>query len=380
MEEEKALLEMIKCFLENRKYASDQCLDEEKLYRLARKHRVCNFLVNWAKQKCQSEKVKNAILADYNEQIVRDTNENFELEKVLDQLEKSGIKTLVFKGVIMKGLYPQNYMRKMCDLDMMVQEEKFKEVSKIVMKLGYEKFYNHEKHLIFVKKPFVMLEIHRKLMVKKDVGYEFFKTVWDKCCPYQNYKNIVQLTLEEAYLYCILHLMIHFKFTGIQIRDVLDVYLYQEKYKNVFDYEKLNNMFEKLQITQFEKNIKRIAYQWFGEEKIEDFDEVEKFILKGVSVNNNVNYHLGQRNGKLSYALGLFFPEFKVMKEKYPILQKVPVLLPVSWIMRILKDVFSKETTVKMRLDTIKLIQETNQENVEDIQKVYKKLGIIRKE
>lgn len=380
MEEEKALLEMIKCFLENRKYASDQCLDEEKLYRLARKHRVCNFLVNWAKQKCQSEKVKNAILADYNEQIVRDTNENFELEKVLDQLEKSGIKTLVFKGVIMKGLYPQNYMRKMCDLDMMVQEEKFKEVSKIIMKLGYEKFYNHEKHLIFVKKPFVMLEIHRKLMLKKDVGYEFFKTVWDKCCPYQNYKNIVQLTLEEAYLYCILHLMIHFKFTGIQIRDVLDVYLYQEKYKNVFDYEKLNNMFEKLQITQFEKNIKRIAYQWFGEEKIEDFDEVEKFILKGVSVNNNVNYHLGQRNGKLSYALGLFFPEFKVMKEKYPILQKVPVLLPVSWIMRILKDVFSKETTVKMRLDTIKLIQETNQENVEDIQKVYKKLGIIRKE
>ena len=132
--------------------------------------------------------------------------------------------------------------------------------------------------------------------------------------------------------------------------------------------------------SQFEKNIKRIAYQWFGEEKIEDFDEVEKFILKGVSVNNNVNYHLGQRNGKLSYALGLFFPEFKVMKEKYPILQKVPVLLPVSWIMRILKDVFSKETTVKMRLDTIKLIQETNQENVEDIQKVYKKLGIIRKE
>lgn len=380
MEEEKALLEMIKCFLENRKYASDQCLDEEKLYRLARKHRVCNFLVNWAKQKCQSEKVKNAILADYNEQIVRDTNENFELEKVLDQLEKSGIKTLVFKGVIMKGLYPQNYMRKMCDLDMMVQEEKFKEVSKIIMKLGYEKFYNHEKHLIFVKKPFVMLEIHRKLMVKKDVGYEFFKTVWDKCCPYQNYKNIVQLTLEEAYLYCILHLMLHFKFTGIQIRDVLDVYLYQEKYKNVFDYEKLNNMFEKLQITQFEKNIKRIAYQWFGEEKIEDFDEVEKFILKGVSVNNNVNYHLGQRNGKLSYALRLFFPEFKVMKEKYPILQKVPVLLPVSWIMRILKDVFSKETTVKMRLDTIKLIQETNQENVEDIQKVYKKLGIIRKE
>lgn len=381
MKEAKYLLEIIRKFIQNQEDTRREEVDEEKLYHLAKKNRMNNFLIHWAQKNCESEKIKNMIQADYNEQILRDTNENVELEDVLNLFETAGIKTLIVKGVIMKDIYPQNYMRQMCDIDIMVEEKDFKLASKTIKELGYSEFYDYEKHLTFSKKPFMIIEMHKKLLLKKDVGYEYFNNVWTKCCPYKNYKNIVQLNVEDAYIFCILHLMLHFKFTGIQVRDILDVYLYNEKYKSSFDYEKLNRIFDEFHVTDFEKNIREIAYKWFGNnEKIENFDDIEKFILKGASLNNNVNYQIGEKNGKFNYLLRLFFPKYKSMKEKYPFLEKAPILLPITWGIRIIKDIFSKETTIKERMRTMKLIQDTKQEDIDYIHQIYDKLGITRKE
>ena len=80
MSEEKILLKIIKSFIENRECVVEETIDEERLYELAERHKVSNFLVSWAKKYCQSEKVKEKVLADYNTQIIKDTNENMELE------------------------------------------------------------------------------------------------------------------------------------------------------------------------------------------------------------------------------------------------------------------------------------------------------------
>lgn len=103
---------------------------------------------------------------------------------------------------------------------------------------------------------------------------------------------------------------------------------------------------------------------------------MEQFILQGPSMKNNVNYHIGEKKGKGAYLARLFFPEFSVMKEKYPILKKIPFLLPLTWIARIVKDIFSKEATVKTRINMIKMIQDADFVEVEKIKNIYEKLGI----
>lgn len=379
MNETKELLKIIKCFINEQDFSDPAEVDEEKLYRLAVKARASHFLIHWA-NKCQSEKIKNLVVKDYHEQIVKDTNENIELKKILQEFETAGIKTLLVKGVLMKQMYPQSYMRQMCDIDIMTEEKDFKIVSNIMKKLGYQEFFNYEKHLVFEKKPFILVELHRKLLLEKDDGYAYFEDVWQKCIPYQNYQNIVQLKREDAYIFFILHLMLHFKFSGIQIRDILDVYLYNEKYKKEFDEKKLTKVLESLRIAEFEKNMQKIAYKWFGNEEIEEFSEIEKFILKGASLNNNVNYQIGESQGKIKYLTKLFFPEFKIMKEKYPILKKAPFLLPATWLARIFKDIFSKEINLKNRMDTLKLIQNTKQADVAHIHKIYQELGLLKRE
>ena len=177
-----------------------------------------------------------------------------------------------------------------------------------------------------------------------------------------------------------LHLLIHFRFTGIKIRDILDVYLYCEKYKDVLEQEKLNQKLQEFECEKFAENMRKIAYKWFGQNPNYDFDEVENFILQGVSLKNQVNFEVGEKGGKNQYLLRLFFPEFKVMKGKYPILEKMPILLPFTWGARIFKDVFSKATSMNERFEKIKLIKGTSSEEVSKIQEIYQKLGIIGKE
>ena len=379
MNEAKVLINVIKDFIENKECIVEQEVDEEKLYKLAVIHKVDNYLKKWAEKYCKSKEIKEAIQINYNEQIIRDTNEDLELEQIIKEFEKNNIDTLIVKGITMKEVYPQEYMRQMCDIVIMIHKKEFKKASKIMKKLKFEEFYDHEKHLVFLKKPFILVELHRKLIPSGDTSHEYFNNIWPICIKYKNYKNIYRMTIEDSYIFCIIHLLRHFKYAGIKMRDILDVYLFYEKYKKVFNLNKINQKLEEFNTKEFEKNIREIAYQWFGTTKTGEFDEVEKFILKGESANNRVNYEVGENHGKSNYIKKLIFPGFKVMKEKYPILKKAPILLPVTWIARWYKDIFSKEATIKTRLDTIKLIKDTNQEEVEDIQRIYQKLGIIKK-
>lgn len=378
MKEARALLKIIKAFMEEREIVLEEEIDEEKLYQLAKKHGMSNFLMDWSKNNCQSEKIKQLILEDYNKQIIKDTNQNVELEKILEAFEQNTIKTLVIKGIVIKEIYPQNYMRPMCDTDILVHEENFKEACQLIKKLGYVELEDSEHHIVFVKNKFILLELHRKLTIGEAIDHDYFNyEIWNLTESYQNYKNIYQMTNEDAYIFCMSHLIRHFTFTGIEIKDVLDVYLLNEKYKHSFDYEKINRKLKEFGNKKFEENIRKIAYKWFGTSENKDFDEVEEFILKGASQENHIYYYIGEKKGKLKYVLHLLFPEYKVIKERYHILKKVPILLPFAWGMRIVTDIFSKRATIKERIDTVKFIGESKQEEVDKIQQIYRKLGII---
>lgn len=377
MEEAKNLLEIIKCFLYEKECSIKEIKNEEKLYKLAKVNSVSNFLENWSQENCKSEKIKQKIYKDYAFQIVKDTNENIEIENILNNLEENNIRTLIVKGAIFKNIYPQNYMREMCDIDILVDEKDLKKASIIMKNMGYEKFTNHEKHLVFNKKPFFIVEIHRKLIIKKDLGYEYFKDIWKLTKTYKEYKNIYQLDIENAYIFCILHLLIHFKFTGIKIKDILDVYLYNEKYKNILNYNKLEKIFTELGIVDFEANIKKIAYKWFNKENnIDEFTEVEKYILIGANSQNRVNYEISKNATKGKTVKNLLFPELNIMQEKYPVLKKAPILLPIMWTARVFKDVFSRAYPIKTRINTLKLIKKADNIDVKKIKEVYKELGI----
>lgn len=378
MDEALILLQIIKDYIRDKKCYISKKVDENKLFQIANIHNVSNFLQTWANEYATKE-LKDKVDMDFNKQILKDTNQSIEFENLLNRLEESDIKTLVFKGFLTKSLYPQEYMRKMCDIDILVEKQNLKKTSQIIKDLGFERFNNYEKHLSFVKNILVIIELHRDMTVPEDVGYEYFINILDKAIKYENYKNIYQMNLEDSYLFSIVHLLIHFKENGITIRDVLDIYLFNEKFHNFMDYEKLNKVLEELEIKSFEKEIREIAYKWFESEKEikkEELGNIEKYILSGPSTNKCILNTMIKDMNKQDVVFRLFFPEFKVMKNTYPILRKTPVLLPFVWIYRIIRGVFEKTITLKDRFKKIDLVKNVKEEDIDNIKDIYKKLEI----
>ena len=176
MKEEKVLLEIVTCCLEEKKFVPQEEIDEKRLYHLAKKHKMSNFLIDWAEQHCQDAEIRQKIENDYSNQIVKDTNENLEFEAILHAFEDAGIKTLVFKGFLMKAVYPQSYMRQMCDIDLLADQSNFKKAIEVMKELGYQYSYDAELHLIFLKPPFIGVELHKNLSYRQRERREIFQS------------------------------------------------------------------------------------------------------------------------------------------------------------------------------------------------------------
>lgn len=379
MEETLILLQIIRNYIKKENIPiNTKNINENKLYNMANLHDVTTFLQPWANENASKE-LKEKVNMDFNKQIVKDTNQGIEFKNILNNLDKQGVKTLVFKGFLTKSLYPEEYMRKMCDIDILVEKQNIKKAAKILKELGFEELDNSEKHKCFVKQILIIIELHKEMLNYGDIGYKYFKNILEKSINYKEYKNIYQMDLEDSYIFCILHLIMHFKVFGITIRDVLDVYLFNKKNENLIENKKIEEVFKELGIKEFEKEIREISYKWFdGTDQIkkEDLSEVEKYILSGPSYNKGIIHSNIENMSNKNSIFRLFFPKLKVMQNQYHILEKAPFLLPFMWVYRIVKGMFEKSISWKERFKKINVAKNIKQEEIEEVKEIYKKLGI----
>src|SRR5690554_3068078 len=77
------------------------------------------------------EKLKKAL----NEYIVMDIKQNFYIEKIRNELNHKDISFVFLKGSHLKLIYPKSYMRAMGDIDIIVKDEDFEEVTNFLKTL-----------------------------------------------------------------------------------------------------------------------------------------------------------------------------------------------------------------------------------------------------
>ena len=128
--------------------------------------------------------------------------------------------------------------------------------------------------------------------------------------------------------------------------------------------------------SEFYKKLLHLVYFWYGDgsypftpdkryvrngEPTDELLEMEYFIITGGSYGNDKNrVELAvERKGKLAYILEIAFPRYRTMRDLYPVLKSVPILLPlfypIRWIhytvkgksIRFAKYIFSKKKTAK---------------------------------
>ena len=291
-------------------------------------------------------------------------------ENISRALSEANIEHILLKGAVMRTLYPEEWMRNSCDVDILVREEEHARACDVLSDMGFEKQPVLTAHDMAFELAEAHIELHYRLIEDyrmKEVS-DVLSGVWDDARPSGEDKFRLELSHEMFYFYHIAHAAKHFGDGGCGIRPVLDLYILRQKWS--FDEERLREMLKQGGVDKFEKRLSEIAEHWFGDGAGDGLEFMEEYILSGGVYGNSDNRIavMRERRGKLGYIISRLFPPRKYLSSGYPILEKHKCALPFVWIIRLVKAPFKKNTNY--------IAEITDTGNERDIHKMISDLGL----
>lgn len=344
--------------------------DWNALYAIAAQHNVLNILAYGA----VSEKYGlDMLLTSKFLKAVADGIKLGELQEksfseLFAEFEKQGIDYMPLKGTIIKNIYAKPDMRRMSDADILIRKCQLKKARTVMYELGYEFVLESNHEFNYTKPPFINVELHKLLVPDyNDDLYEYYGDGW-KVAKKVGSAFRYEMSKEDFFVFTFIHFAKHYRDAGVGVKHILDIWLYQKKVPDI-DMEYVFKQFEKLNVKEFFENTQRLIKCWFEDE---EFDEASKkitaFILTSGEFGNVKNKASSKAirdymNKDISKAkkysfLRLVFPDFQHMKESYPILGKIPLLLPVMWIVRLVRGVLFRRDNIAYHKGRVESIDE----------------------
>ena len=280
------------------------------------------------------EKWETARATDYAQHI----KQSSEFQRITEALSKEKINFLPLKGFTHKSLWKDPAHRTMSDVDIYFHPDDFPRADALLKSLGYVQDHGCDVHVNYEKKPFVKIEAHRKF-VENGPAIPF--DTWDAKTdnPYFHVMNHEQfLTFGTE------HAMKHYEHGGCGMRLVFDVYLYMTRFESEIDRASLDRTLEGKGLLDFFRLLCRLCDYWFGG-ALPDYEtkKAAYYVATGGTYgthDNSVSYGI-EKKGRLRYVLSRVFPPYKFMKLRYPILRKIPILLPFAYILRFFTAAFN---------------------------------------
>ena len=328
------------------------------LFKMAKRHSVANILYNsLAKLDIADKKALSSFEQEYARALYLEVKQQYYFEMVCAALEKNNIRYIPMKGIVIKPLYPSPDMRLSGDLDIFIDEENCVRVKQILEQLGFEtKVFNesvgHDEYIIDNA---VVVEIHRKLVSNKCPWDEKCQEITTRVCPEEPYQYRYKMSDEDYYLYMIAHMAKHMKYSGAGIKMVLDVWVFLRHYADKLDMDGLSECLKYCGLDKFDANVRALVDYWFNDKEA---DELTKKLADYIVQSGSFGTHkqlvalemaqnaMGTENrtiSALNYYIKIFFMPYNQMKESYPVLKKLPVLLPFLWVYRAFKTIFFKK-------------------------------------
>ena len=301
------------------------------------------------------------------------TKEYLELVRFL---QERGIQILTVKGIVCRELYLKPDGRLSGDEDILVGAKQFRKCHKALleygMKLAKKNVDIDAEYEISYRKPGspLYIEVHKSLFPKESEVYGNFNRFFEDV-----FQNQVQIEIDgiqisalnytEHLFYLICHAYKHFLHSGFGIRQVCDIVMYSNRYGERINWQLLLGWCREIYGEFFTAALYQIGekYLIFDYEKAcfpEEWRKIkvdESMLLRDildagvygyegmerVHSSNLTLHEVGRQwNGtKGNPVLRTIFLPYKSMKKDFTFLKKFPFLLPLAWLIRILK--FGKE-------------------------------------
>ncbi len=360
-------------------------IDWAQLYTLASFHNVTALVYPAVKTLQLPPDILSKWTYNNNLLIARETRQEIESQIIFDILAKENIPFIKMKGIVTKNLYPAPYMRTQADVDICMSYEHRKHCASIMKDRGYKIFSVTENTDEYVKDNFFYYEFHSSVNASTSEFYNLFSDPFTKVKESSDGIGFI-FTDEYFYLHLVTHLYKHFVTEGCGIRLLCDLYIYAKSHPNL-DYDFIRSILAKYKIIDFYDRIMLLnKCLWEETDFTEEQIEIATFVFKcGDHGNNTVrlltNYSTDKigafsNKNKIRVSLQICFPGVNTLKNRYPVLEKAPILLPFYWVKRGFSTLFFKRSSLKQQNDVIKSF---DSEEIRDAKKVRELLGIKQK-
>ncbi len=300
------------------------------------------------------------------------------LLKISSAFEKNQIDFLILKGAVIQGYYPSPELRVMSDLDFLVKKEQRKSATNVLESLNIKFQEANSYQDIFKDCNGVLVELHHALWGYDLEETELYSNIWNKKNLLKGLNHTYLLTDEDLYIFTIAHMLKHFKNSGIGIRPIIDIWYLLKKNISTLDFSYIKKELEKFNAKEFEKSIRALVNSIFlGKEKSKESKIIEKYLFKCKTHGTDEISFINQSGdgSRMSNIISRIFPPLSFMKRRYDVLEKLPLLLPFFWVIRIICFPFKKD-----RLSmNVKRFKSVNKDEKLFIDEVFLAAGIKKK-
>lgn len=390
----------------------------ESVLALTQEHSLLPFVCNEVYLLKSFRKLDDSVRKNHQENAVKQTVRQIEQEKdfltFLLFAQEHGYDPVVIKGLTVRQLYAQPYLRPSVDEDILIDSEQAGPFHQIILDYGFEAdspdidIFESDEFSYHKPDSPSYIELHKQLfpMNSEILGdlNRFFADVSDRTIRMQiEDVSVRTLAPTDHLLYLILHAFKHFVHSGIGIRSVCDIGLFAEHYASDIDWEHIRSCLEEVHAFDFARGLFRIAqlhllpdaafYCCISDWKNEEIDTeplLDDILSGGVHGNSSLE-RLHSSNitlnaieidrkessagqGFLSTAFHSVFLPLGKMSVHYPYLKKAPFLLPAAWTQRIGKYLQERKAAGKGSKSTAAGSIRLGRSRVE----LLKKYGIIR--
>ena len=333
--------------------------------------------------------VKQILKPVYDRDIHRAMIQEYEFQTLLEEMERDGIDCLPMKGWIMREYYPDPLMRSMGDLDVLIREMDSRKMQKWMEGHGYRtETIDPAMHDCYKKLPHLEVELHHCLVSKTYLeqqrsGWQehWLTSLWQENDRLEGKKHVYRLSNEDFLVFHLLHFYKHFTRSGVGIRPLVDLFLFLQAKEKGLDWNYLYSQMDALHITGFCKQMKRLAFNCFMDQQINENDQVvvdylvQSSIYGQLATAKTARMFWDQKKTVEQTRRHIFWSEcflcMDSMKKIYPRLNRMPWLLPFYWAVRIGRIVF---------FESYKLADEQknmSQGRYDDMKEIYLAAGIF---
>ena len=377
------LLSLVKMSLTGEVMPIDDDLDYEQILTLSSRHQIFPLVLDGLyKAKVNLEGIEKYRKHTF-ELIKRDQNQLYFLKKIESSFNENNIDYMLLKGSSIKKYYPSSEFRLMGDIDILIKEAQYKTIKTIFLEMGFDEKIESDHELVWRHKTGLIVELHKRLIPSyNDDYYSYYINPWEKAVYKSNHS--FSMSKEDEYIYIFTHLTKHYRDGGIGLRHLIDIWYFALKH-SLLNKTYINKELDKLGLLEFHNNIIDTLDVWFnGKESTDLTDYITQRIIESGNFGLKEFHDIANAaratartdsasSAKVNTVLRLIFLPLNDMKKKFPILEKLPFLLPVMWVIRWINAIFNKRKTIAYETSKLEYMDD---EIVDNYNKELKMVGL----